>query len=267
MEEKYLYNLDITTKEINIDGYIIGENKKTIIAGPCTFGSFNEIYKIAKELKQMGIKFLRGGAYKARTSPYSFMGLQDEGIDILLKIKEELNLKIVTELLTIEQVKKYGNKIDIIQIGSRNMYNYELLKEVGKLNTPVILKRGFCASYKEWLLAAEYILKEGNKNVILCERGIRNNISSETRNVLDIQAIPYIKKHTNLPIIVDPSHASGKSYMVESMCKASLVAGADGLLIEVHINPEESLCDGEQTININELKNIVDFNKILENIR
>ena len=179
-------------------------------------------------------------------------------------IKEQLNIKIVSELLTIEQVRKYGNKIDIIQVGSRNMYNYELLREVGKLNTPVILKRGFCASYKEWLLAAEYILKEGNKKVILCERGIRNNISNETRNVLDIQAIPYIKKHTKLPILIDPSHSSGKAYMVESMSKASLVAGADGLLIEAHTNPEKSLCDSEQTININQLKNIIQFNKLLE---
>lgn len=266
MQKDYLYSLDNIPKEINISGDIIGGNNKVIIAGPCTFGSYNELYGIAKELKELGIKFLRGGAYKARTNPYSFQGLQEEGIEILLKIKEELNLKIVTELLTIEQVRKYGNKVDIIQIGSRSMYNYELLKEVGKLNTPVILKRCFCASYREWLLAAEYILKEGNKSVILCERGIRNNISNETRNVLDIQAIPYIKTHTNLPIIVDPSHASGKSYMVESMSKASLVAGADGLLIEVHTKPEESLCDSEQTINIDELKNIMEFNKLLENI-
>lgn len=267
MKKDYLYSLDNIPNEINVSGDIIGGNNKVIIAGPCTFGSFDELYKIAKELKNLGIKFIRGGAYKARTSPYSFEGVQDKGIDMLLKIKEELNLKIVTELLTIEQVKKYGNKIDIIQIGSRSMYNYELLKEVGKLNTPIILKRCFCASYREWLLAAEYILKEGNNKIILCERGIRNNISSETRNVLDIQAIPYIKKHTNLPIIVDPSHSSGKSYMVESMSRASLVAGSDGLIIEVHTNPEESLCDSEQTININQLKNIIEFNKLLKNIQ
>ena len=259
MEKQYLYRSSTLPSEINISGDSIGGNQKVIIAGPCTFGSFDELYEIARELKNMGIKFLRGGAYKARTNPYSFQGLQDAGIEILIKVKEELGIKIVTELLTIEQVRKYANKVDIIQIGSRNMYNYELLKEVGKLDVPVILKRGFCASYDEWLLASEYILKEGNNKIILCERGIRNNISNETRNVLDLQAIPYIKNHTNLPIIVDPSHASGKSYMVESMSKASLVAGADGLLIEVHTNPEESLCDSEQTITINELKNIIEF--------
>lgn len=264
MREKFLYDFDNIPNEINLFKDIIGIDKKIIIAGPCTFGSFDELYKIAKELRDMGIEFLRGGAYKARTNPYSFQGLRDAGIEILINIKEKLGIKIVTELLTIEQVRKYADKIDIIQIGSRNMYNYELLKEVGKLNIPVILKRGFCASYDEWLLAAEYILKEGNNKVILCERGIRNNISNETRNVLDIQAIPYIKTHTNLPIIVDPSHASGKSYMVESMSKASLIAGADGLLIEVHTNPEESLCDSEQTINIKQLKNILNFNKLLE---
>jgi 3-deoxy-7-phosphoheptulonate synthase len=266
MKNQYIYNSTNLLNEINISGDIIGGNNKVIIAGPCTFGSYDELYKIAKQLKNIGIKFLRGGAYKARTNPYSFQGLQDKGIEILLRVKEELGIKIVTELLTIEQVKKYADKIDIIQIGSRNMHNYELLKEVGKSNVPVILKRGFCASYEEWLLAAEYILKEGNSKVILCERGIRNNISSETRNTLDIQAIPYIKNHTSLPIIVDPSHASGKSYMVESMSKASLVAGANGLIIEVHTNPEESLCDSEQTININELKNIIEFNKLLENV-
>ena len=266
MKEDYLYSLKDLPYEINVSGDIIGGNNKVIIAGPCTFGSYSELYKIAKELKKIGVKFLRGGAFKARTCPYSFDGLKEEGMEILLKIKEELDIKIVTELLTIEQVRKYGNRVDIIQIGSRSMYNYELLKEVGKLNTPVILKRCFCASYREWLLAAEYILKEGNKNIILCERGIRNNISSETRNVLDIQAIPYMKKHTNLPIIVDPSHASGKSYMVEAMSKASLVAGADGLIIEVHTNPEESLCDSEQTIDINQLKKIIKFNEVLESI-
>jgi len=252
---EYLYN------KLNIDRSLICNETKLIIAGPCTFGSYNELYDIAKQLKKIGIGFLRGGAYKARTNPYSFQGLQDEGIDILIKVKEELNLKIVTELMTIEQVRKYANKIDIIQIGSRNMYNYDLLKEVGKTNTPILLKRGLSASYQEWLFAAEYILKEGNKNVILCERGIRNAISNETRNVLDIQAIPYIKKHSNLPIIIDPSHASGKAYIVEPMSKASLVAGADGLIIETHLNPSESLCDSEQTINITQLKSIVDFDK------
>lgn len=251
MKEKYLYN------SINIAN--IFDNEKVIIAGPCTFGSYEEVYNIAKELKSLGIKYFRAGAYKGRTDPYSFQGLQDEGVEMLIKIKKELGLHIVTELLTIEQVKKYANDIDIIQIGSRNMYNYELLKEIGKTKNPVLLKRGFTATYREWLLAAEYILKEGNNKVILCERGIRGFNSEETRNILDMQSIPYIKKNSNLPIFIDPSHASGKSYIVEPMSKAALVAGADGLIIEVHTNPSQSLCDSAQTIDIESLKRILEF--------
>lgn len=235
--------------------------KVTIIAGPCAVESEEQIVRIAIKLKQSGVDYLRGGAFKPRTNPDSFQGLGDLGIEYLLKAKEITGLPIVTELMTIEQVRKYADKIDIIQIGSRNMYNYELLKELGKIKTPILLKRGLSATYEEFLLASEYILKGGNYNVILCERGIRSINSNETRNVLDIQAIPYINKHSNLPIIVDPSHASGKSYMVESMSKASLVAGADGLIIETHISPEKSLCDSEQTIDIKQLKNILNFNE------
>lgn len=258
METNYLYN----NVEVNYDFF----NDKMIIAGPCTFSSYEEVYSIAKELKKLGIKYFRAGAYKCRTNPYSFQGLRDEGIEILLRIKKELGLNIVTELLTIEQVRKYAKDIDVIQIGSRNMYNYELLKEVGKTNKIVLLKRSFAATYKEWLLAAEYILKEGNHNVILCERGIRGFSSDETRNVLDIQAIPYIKNNSNLPIIVDPSHASGEAYIVESMSKASLVAGCDGLIIEVHTNPEKSKCDSKQTIDIDTLKKILEFKNKIKDI-
>lgn len=264
MKQDFVYNSPAISKD-SILKNIINSKENLIIARPCTFASYEELYEIAVELKKLGIKFIRAGAYKSRTNPYSFQGLQDEGIEILIKIKTELNLKIVTELMTIEQIKKYGNQIDIIQVGSRNMYNYELLKELGKIKTPVLLKRGLSATYEEFLLASEYILKGGNYNVILCERGIRSINSNETRNVLDIQAIPYINKHSNLPIIVDPSHASGKSYMVESMSKASLVAGADGLIIETHISPEKSLCDSEQTIDIKQLKNILNFNERLGN--
>ena len=259
MEKDYLYNSDVV-KDIIIDEFNL-KNEKLIIAGPCTFGSYDEIYSIAVELKKLGIKFLRAGVFKSRTNPYSFQGLQDEGIEILLKIKKELGLYLVVELLTIEQVNKYAKDIDIIQIGSRNMYNYELLKEVGKLSNPILLKRGLSATYSEWLNAAEYILKEGNYKVILCERGIRGFDSSETRNVLDLQAVPYIKKHSKLPIIIDPSHASGNSYMVDAMSRAGLVSGADGLIIEVHTNPSESLCDSSQTIDIDTLNNIIDFNE------
>ena len=257
MGTNYIYNSD-KIKNIVIDDITIGK-EPIIIAGPCTFGSYEEIYSIAVELKKLDIKFLRAGVFKSRTNPYSFQGLHDEGIEILLKIKEEFGFKIVTELLTIEQVKKYGKDIDIIQIGSRNMYNYELLKEIGKIDKPILLKRGLSATYKEWLMAAEYILKEGNNKVILCERGIRGFDSNETRNVLDIQAVPYIKHNSKLPIIVDPSHASGKRYMVEAMSRASLASGCDGLIIEVHTNPDESLCDSEQTIDIDTLKRIVEF--------
>ena len=259
MNQEYLYNSPSLPKQIIIDNTTIGGKKPVIIAGPCTFGSYDEIAEIAEELKKIGIEFLRAGTFKPRTNPYSFQGLRDEGMEILFKIKQQYKLKIVVELATIEQVRKYGNMIDIVQIGMRNMYNYELLKECGKLKKPVMLKRNVAASYNDWLLAAEYILKEGNHNVILCERGIKNYNSNETRNVLDLQAIPYIKKHSNLPIIIDPSHASGHSYIVEPMSKAALVAGADGLIIETHIRPQDSLCDSQQTINIDTLKKIIKF--------
>lgn len=256
MGTNYIYNSD-KIKDILIDDITIGK-EPIIIAGPCTFGSYEEIHEIAKELKKLDIKFLRAGVFKSRTNPYSFQGLHDEGIEMFLKIKKEFGFKIVTELLTIEQVNKYGKDIDIIQIGSRNMYNYELLKEIGKIDKPILLKRGLSATYKEWLMAAEYILKEGNNKVILCERGIRG-FDNETRNVLDIQAIPYIKHNSKLPIIVDPSHASGNRYMVEAMSCASLAAGCDGLIIEVHTDPDKSLCDSEQTIDIETLKRIIEF--------
>lgn len=259
MNNKLLYKSAKISNKIYINNEVFGDLEKNIIAGPCTFGSYEELYSIAKELKKIGIKFLRAGVYKSRTNPYFYQGLGDKGIEMLLKVKKELKLGIVTELMTAEQVKKYGKDIDIIQVGTRNMFNYDLLKTIGKINKPVLLKRSFMATYKEWLLAAEYILKEGNNKIILCERGIRGFDSTETRNVLDIQAIPFIKKHCNLPIIIDPSHASGKSYMVEPMSKASLIAGADGLIIEVHTDPKSSLCDSEQTIDIETLKRIINF--------
>lgn len=265
MKNEYLYNSDLVKNNNNFKNEVINENKKIIIAGPCTFGTYEEVYSIAKELKRLGIKYFRAGAYKSRTSPYSFQGMQEEGIEMLIRLKKELDIKIITELMTVEQVKKYGNFIDIIQVGTRNMYNYDLLKELGKTKKMIILKRGFMATYKEWLLSAEYILKEGNYNVVLCERGIRGFDSSETRNILDIQAIPFIKHHSKLPIIIDPSHASGKSYIVKSMSKASLIAGADGLIIETHINPEQSLCDSEQTIDVETLKEIIEFKERMEN--
>ena len=259
MEREYIYKSNLIPEKIIVNNEIISRENKIIIAGPCTISSYEEAYSIAKELKKQGIKIFSAGTYKSRTNPYSFQGLQDEGIEILIKIKNELDLSLVTELQTIEQVKKYAKDIDIIQVGSRNMYNYELLKELGKIKKPILLKRGLTATYNEWLLAAEYILKEGNYNVILCERGIRGFNSDETRNVLDMQAIPYIKQNSKLPIIIDPSHASGNAYMVEPMSKAALIAGADGLIIETHINPKQSICDSQQTIDIKTLENIIKF--------
>jgi len=227
----------------------------TIIAGPCAVESREQIIRIAKKLKKLGVDYLRGGAYKPRTNPDSFQGLGDEGIEYLLEAKKITGLPIVTELMTIEQAKKYAKDIDIIQIGSRNMYNYELLKELGKYNKPVLLKRAFSATYDEWINAARYI--NNGKNVILCERGIRG-FDNSTRNVLDIQAVPYIHKNTKFKIFVDPSHASGNNYMIEPMSLASVISGCDGLIIEVHDKINEALCDKEQAININELKKIIE---------
>ena len=226
-----------------------------IIAGPCAIESHEQIIRIAKELKDLGVDYLRGGAFKPRTNPDSFQGLGDKGIEYLLDAKKITGLPIVTELMSIEQVKKYAKDIDIIQIGSRNMYNYELLKELGKYNKTVLLKRAFSATYEEWINASKYI--NNGKNVILCERGIRG-FDSNTRNVLDIQAIPYIHKNTKYKIFIDPSHAAGNNYMIEPMCLAATAAGCDGLMVEVHDKIDEALCDKEQAINVNELKKIIE---------
>ena len=232
------------------------KNDLLIIAGPCAVESREQIMRIAKKLKSLGIEYLRAGAFKPRTNPDSFQGLGELGIIYLLEAKKETGLKIVTEIMSVEQLDKYGEYIDIIQIGARNMYNYELLKALGKINKPILLKRAFSATYKEWISACEYIKKAGNDKVILCERGIRS-FDDSTRNVLDIQAIPYIKKNTQLPIIVDPSHASGHRYMVESDSLAAVAAGCDGLIIEVHDRPEEALSDKEQAIDIEDLRKIL----------
>ena len=236
--------------------------KTKIIAGPCAIESEEQIITIAKELKKLGVDYLRGGAFKPRTNPNCFQGLGDVGIKHLLKAKEETGLPVVTELLTIEQVKKYANKIDIIQIGSRNMYNYELLKELSKYQVKVLLKRGLSATFNEWILAAKYI--ECRKNVILCERGIRS-FDNTTRNVLDLQAVPYIKKNTDYEIFIDPSHAAGNNYMIEPMSLAAAVSGCDGLIIEVHNKPDESLCDKAQAIDVPTLKGIIDKLEIISN--
>lgn len=236
-----------------------------IIAGPCAVESRDQIIRIAQKLKEINIDILRGGVFKPRTDPKNFQGLGEEGLEYLIEAKEITRLPIITELVTIEQVKKYADMIDIIQIGSRNMYNYELLKAVGKTNKPVLLKRGLSATYKEWLLACEYIKMNGNQNIILCERGIRS-FEPETRNVLDIQAVPYIKRNTEYKIIVDPSHSSGNNYMVEPLSLAAYVSGCDGLMVEVHDNIKECLCDKEQAISVDDLKKICEKIKKFKSI-
>ncbi|GBD98158.1 phospho-2-dehydro-3-deoxyheptonate aldolase [bacterium BMS3Abin07] len=232
---------------IDVEGIKIGGKKIQVIAGPCAVESKTVVNKIAMEIRDAGASFIRGGAFKPRTSPYSFQGLGEEGLRILARAKEITGLLIVTELMDHRDLDVMLKYSDIIQIGARNMQNFSLLLEVGSINKPVLLKRGLSATIKEWLMAAEYIMSRGNLNVILCERGIRT-FETATRNTLDLSAIPVLKELTHLPVIVDPSHGTGKWNLVSPMAKAAVAAGADGLLIEVHTNPEEALSDGEQSL-------------------
>jgi 3-deoxy-7-phosphoheptulonate synthase len=224
----------------------IGAGRLGIIAGPCSVESREQIVEVARAVKRSGARFLRGGAFKPRTSPYSFQGLGCEGVDLLLEAKRETGLPIVTELMAIHQLELF-NDVDVIQVGARNMQNFTLLKELGRCRKPILLKRGYACTITELLMAAEYLMSGGNDNIILCERGIRS-FDNFTRNVLDLGAVPALKKKSHLPVIVDPSHATGLAWMVPSMAKAAIAAGADGLIIEVHNNPEAALCDGEQSI-------------------
>ena len=232
---------------IQIADRTIGGKDFAIIAGPCSVESEEQIVEIAKSVKTSGATFLRGGAYKPRTSPYAFQGLEEDGIELLKHARKETGLPIVTEIMYPQTIEKFVEEVDVIQVGARNMQNLALLKELGKTNKPILLKRGLSSTIEEWLMAAEYIMAGGNHNVILCERGIRT-FENYTRNTLDLSAIPAIKKLSHLPIIIDPSHATGFSYMVEPMCMAAIAAGADGVIIEVHNNPAKALCDGPQSI-------------------
>jgi 3-deoxy-7-phosphoheptulonate synthase len=232
---------------IEVKGHVIGGNKVHVMAGPCSVEGKEMIIDIAKKVKEAGATFLRGGAYKPRTSPYSFQGLGEEGLIYLKEASEKTGLPVVTELMDPRDLDLFVKYVDIIQIGARNMQNFRLLLEVGSVNKPVLLKRGLSATIKEWLMSAEYILSRGNPNVILCERGIRT-FETATRNTLDLSAVPVLKQMTHLPVIVDPSHGVGKWDLVPSMAKAAIAAGADGLLIEVHHNPQEALSDGEQSL-------------------
>ncbi len=218
-----------------------------LIAGPCSVESVEQVLDIANAAKASGANMLRGGAFKPRTSPYAFQGMGLEGLDILCEAKAATGLPIVTELMSAEYLDVFNEKVDLIQIGARNMQNFDLLKQLGQIKRPVLLKRGLNATYEEWFMSAEYIMSAGNENVILCERGIRT-FESYTRNTLDLQSIPVVRKLTHLPIIVDPSHAGGKWWLVEPMAKAAVAAGADGLMVEVHNNPECALCDGAQSL-------------------
>lgn len=250
---------------IDVLGNKIGGGNLGIMAGPCSVESEEQIIEIAKSVKKSGANFLRGGAFKPRTSPYSFQGLELDGLKLLKKAKEATGLPIVTELMSTDYIDEFVENVDVIQIGARNMQNFDLLKQVGRTKTPILLKRGLSASIEEWLMAAEYIMAGGNDNVILCERGIRT-FETATRNTLDLSAIPVIKRLSHLPVIVDPSHATGYWYLVEPLAKAAIMAGADGLMVEVHNDPKNALSDGQQSIKpesfeklMNEIKRIAEF--------
>ena len=245
-------------------GEKIGGEKIALIAGPCSVESEEQITNIASSVKMCGAGFLRGGAFKPRTSPYSFQGLELQGLELLKLAKKKTGLPIVTEIMSTSMIEEFNEEVDIIQVGARNMQNFDLLKELGKIKKPILLKRGLSATIEELLMSAEYIMAGGNEQVILCERGVRT-FENYTRNTLDLSAIPVIKKLSHLPIIIDPSHATGKSWMVEPLSKAAIAAGADGLIIEVHNDPKNALCDGQQSITPEEYKILVEKLKKIAN--
>jgi 3-deoxy-7-phosphoheptulonate synthase len=260
--EKCLYSRQHkkTNTIINVKGIKIGSKKIVVIAGPCAVDNISYILETAKAIKKSGAKLLRGGAFKPRTSPYSFQGAGEEGLQIIARAGEETKLPIVSEVMDTRDVELVEKYVDIIQIGARNMQNFQLLKAVGRSRKPVLLKRGLSATLNEFLMSAEYIMKEGNKNVILCERGIRTFVEY-TRNTLDLNIIPALKKETHLPVIVDPSHGTGRADLVIPMSRAAIAAGADGLIIEVHPKPEKAISDKDQTLNLKQ------FDKLMKEIK
>ena len=241
---------------IDVHGVTVGGKKIAIMAGPCAVEKLELTVGIAKEVSSAGASILRGGAYKPRTSPYSFQGLGQEGLDYLVEARRQTGLPVVSEILDARDLGHFLEKADIIQIGARNMQNFELLKEVGDYDKPVLLKRGLSATIKEFLLSAEYLMSRGNRNVMLCERGIRT-FETQYRNTLDLTAVPTLKEMSHLPVIVDPSHATGKWNLVAPMAKAAIACGADGLLLEVHSNPECALCDGEESLKPTRFKDLM----------
>jgi len=247
---------------VNIKGVEVGGSEVVVIAGPCAVESHEQLFETAKAIKAGGAGILRGGAFKPRSSPYSFQGMGEDGLKLLSDIRKEFGLPVVTEVMDTRQVELVVSYADMIQIGSRNMQNYPLLKEAGMCKKPVLLKRGMMSTIEEFLLAAEYILNQGNEQVILCERGIRT-FETSTRNTLDLSAVPMLKRLCHLPVIVDPSHGTGLRWMVPSMAKAAVAVGADGLIMEVHYKPEEALCDGQQSLSLNEFTQLMaDLRKI-----
>ncbi|SBW11151.1 Phospho-2-dehydro-3-deoxyheptonate aldolase [uncultured Eubacteriales bacterium] len=232
---------------VRVNNAVIGGGNFGVIAGPCSVESEEQITSIARDVQKSGASMLRGGAFKPRTSPYSFQGMGTPGLDLLVEARAATGLPIVSEIMAPKYVEVFEEKVDLVQIGARNMQNFDLLKEVGKMTKPVLLKRGLANSYEEWIMSAEYIMSEGNENVILCERGIRT-FETYTRNTLDVSAIPAVRKMSHLPIIVDPSHAAGMSWMVEPLAMAAIAAGADGLIIEVHNDPPHAKSDGQQSL-------------------
>jgi 3-deoxy-7-phosphoheptulonate synthase len=242
--------------EIRLKGQKVSRNNFTLIAGPCTIENYEDLLQIVQRLKLMGINFFRGGAYKMRTSPYNFQGLGKKGLEYIKRAADATNMISVSEVISSEDVELMSEYIDILQIGTRNMHNYRLLRKLGKISNPVILKRGMSSTIEEWLYAAEHIIEAGNSQIILCERGIRT-YEPFTRNTLDISAVPAVHALTNLPVIVDPSHSSGRRDMIRSLSWAAVAAGADGLMIETHFSPNTTICDSEQTIDFAMLESIM----------
>ena len=239
------------TTIVKVNGVEFGGSKVVIVAGPCAVESQEQLFETARSIEFNRANILRGGAFKPRSSPYSFQGLEEDGLKLLSQIRKETGLPVVTEAMDTRQIELVAGYADMIQIGSRNMQNFPLLKEAGMCGKPVLLKRGMMATIEEFLYAAEYVLHHGNDQVILCERGIRS-FETSTRNTLDLSAVPMLKHVTHLPVIVDPSHGTGVRWMVPAMAKAAVAVGADGLIMEVHYNPEEALCDGEQSLSLDE---------------
>ena len=251
---------------VDVAGIKIGGNEPIVImGGPCSIEGVEQTLETAEAVKKAGGKMLRGGAYKPRTSPYAFQGMGTEGIMAMVNAREKTGLPIVSEIMSADKIDEFVEHVDLVQVGARNMQNFELLKALGKINKPVLLKRGLANTIEEWLMSAEYIMAGGNKNVILCERGIRT-FEKYTRNTLDLSVIPLVKRLSHLPIVIDPSHATGKWDLVESMSLAAIAAGADGLIIEVHNNPEKALSDGAQSLKYDNFAKVIEKGRAIAKV-